>query len=282
MPHIFVSYRREDASGHAGRLYDQLIAHFGDQAVFKDIETLAPGTDFVEHIESAIAQSDVVLAVVGRDWLTIVDPATGARRLDDPDDFVRLELSAALRSDARVIPILVRGAAMPAARDLPEDLRPLARRNALELSDQQWQRGIAALVETIESGGADSPGPAAGGLGSAASLSAEVVDRSFRQWKVKVRARGEEKLLVFKMKHWGDDSLRVDGREVQKQGGKTSGGMLSEHLTASYGFMLPVRGETVPAQLTVAFKSDTLRIVGLQLAVEGRVLVSEGAEGAAV
>ena len=277
MPHIFVSYRREDAAGHAGRLYDQLIAHFGEDAVFRDIETVAPGTDFVEHIESAIAQSDVVLAVVGRDWLTIADPGTGVRRLDDPDDFVKLELSAALRSGARVIPILVRGATMPAARDLPEDIRPLARRNALELPDQHWQRGIDELLETIERGDVGRPGPTVSRRVPAASLSAEVVDRSWRQRAVKVRARGEEKVLTFKMKHWGDDSLRLDGREVQKQGGEISRGALSKHLGVSYTFALPVRAETVPARLDVAFKGDTLRIVGLQLMVDGQVIVSEGA-----
>src|SRR5207247_2365741 len=105
-------YRREDASGHAGRLYDVLAAAFGADQVFIDVDTIEPGVDFVERIETSVASVDALVAVIGRDWLTAAD-AEGRRRLDNPEDFVRLEIASALSRNIRVIPVLVEGARMP-------------------------------------------------------------------------------------------------------------------------------------------------------------------------
>jgi hypothetical protein len=139
VPGVFISYRRDDCAGHAGRLYDRLAEHFGEERVFMDIDAIDPGVDFGERIEEAVASCDLFIALIGDDWLDIKDPS-GRRRLDDPDDFVRLELAAGLaRSGLRVIPVLVEGASMPASGDLPDDLKPLARRNAFELSDARWR-----------------------------------------------------------------------------------------------------------------------------------------------
>jgi len=127
--HIILNYRREDTSAHAGRLYDDLADEFGGDQVFMDIDAIEPGVDFADVIERAVGSASVFLSLIGPRWLSAVD-AKGVRRLDKPDDFVRLEIEAALRPEVRVIPILVQNATMPSATDLPPSLAPLARRNA--------------------------------------------------------------------------------------------------------------------------------------------------------
>jgi hypothetical protein len=146
---IFISYRREDTAGDAGRLYDRLTAHFGEHMVFRDIDNIEPGTDFVGRIEDAIGACQVLLAVIGRNWLDPREP-DGRRRLDNPADWVRLELTAALRQGIRVIPVLVQDVVMPRPEQLPEPLQELARRNALKLSDDRWNYDFGRLVEVVE------------------------------------------------------------------------------------------------------------------------------------
>ncbi len=132
---IFISYRRDDSAGYAGRLFDFLAARFGSENVFMDIDTIEPGDDFRKVIANAVQTCDVVLVMIGRQWLTIPGP-DGQRRLDDPGDWVRVEVATALANpNVRVIPVLVRGASMPGEHELPGELRELAWRNALELSD---------------------------------------------------------------------------------------------------------------------------------------------------
>lgn len=149
MPGIFISYRREDTAGHAGRLYDRLADHFGNNRVFMDVAGIEAGVDFVEAIESAVSSCDVLLVMLGRGWLTATAP-TGARRLDDPNDFVRIEMATALKRNVRVIPVLVEGATLPPADALPDDLKPLARRQAVELRDSRWDADVEALIVVIE------------------------------------------------------------------------------------------------------------------------------------
>lgn len=156
MARIFISYRRGDSAGHAGRLYDRLSERFGQARVFMDIDHIGPGVDFVAVIEAAVAKCDVLLALIGEEWLDTTD-AEGRRRLDDPEDFVRVEIATALRRNILVIPVLVQGAKMPRALDLPGDLAMLARRNALELSDSRWRFDVGRLIETLE--GLDAPPP---------------------------------------------------------------------------------------------------------------------------
>ncbi len=147
--HIFLNYRREDASGHAGRLYDALADRFGPDNVFMDVDTIRLGSDFAAVIEGAVKQCDVVVAVIGRRWLD-AEGADGRRRLDDPEDFVRLELESALANDLFVIPAAVQGAAFPAAQDLPPGLEALARRQGIELRDTAWHDDINRLVRRLE------------------------------------------------------------------------------------------------------------------------------------
>jgi hypothetical protein len=146
---IFISYRRGDSSAHAGRLADRLGATFGENRVFMDVDTIEPGADFVEYIERAVGSCDVLIALIGDAWLDSRDEG-GNRRLDDPDDFVRLEVAAGLERDIRVVPVLVEGATMPRADQLPEPLRRLARRNALEISDSRWRHDAGRLIDTIQ------------------------------------------------------------------------------------------------------------------------------------
>src|SRR5215472_10121142 len=126
MRKIFISYRREDCASQAGRLCDWLDSSFGKDQVFMDVQTIDPGDDFVEAIQTAIGSSDVVIAMIGKNWLTITD-GTGRRRLENPDDYVRIEISTALDQNKRVIPVLVQGATMPRSDDLPHLLTRLVR-----------------------------------------------------------------------------------------------------------------------------------------------------------
>jgi hypothetical protein len=151
MAGTFISYRREDAAGYAGRLRESLERRLGTARVFRDVDTLRPGQDFVQAIESRLSDCAVMLAVIGRDWVNARDLA-GSRRLDEPFDFVRLEIAAALaRPNVLVVPVLVEGAAMPSAAELPENLKPLIRRHAVSLRDETWDSDVDRLVNVIES-----------------------------------------------------------------------------------------------------------------------------------
>jgi hypothetical protein len=147
-PKLFISYRREETAGHAGRLYDAIAGRFGDSNVFMDVN-LAPGIDFVEQIANAVGACDVLLVVMGPRW-TMPSDEKGGQRLEDPNDFVRLEVEIALsRPNVSVIPLLVAGARMPEPDELPESIRALSRRNALELSDLRWRYDVGRLVSTL-------------------------------------------------------------------------------------------------------------------------------------
>jgi tetratricopeptide (TPR) repeat protein len=146
---VFISYRRQEASHLAGRLYDRLAARFGEDQVFMDVDSIEPGLDFTEVIAQAVGGCRVLLALIGDRWSTAIDEA-GHRRLDDPDDTVRLEVEAALERDIRVIPILVEGAVMPRRQELPESLARLVRRNALRISHESFRQDAARLVQILE------------------------------------------------------------------------------------------------------------------------------------
>jgi TIR domain len=146
---IFMSYRRDETDFPASWLYDRLAAHFGHDKIFKDVDSIEPGDDFGEVIARAVGSCDVLLALIGEYWVSITD-SDGKPRLDDPDDFVRLEIEAALQRGVRVIPILVGDAAMPRADQLPETLRRLARRQALELSPKRFEADVHRLLRVLE------------------------------------------------------------------------------------------------------------------------------------
>ncbi len=145
---VFLSYRREDAGAYAGRLADVLLQRLGPRSVFQDVTAISPGQDYTVAIDRALAESDVALVVIGPGWLTAATPQ-GARRLLESDDYVRLELARALQRDIRVIPVLVGGARLPAAAELPDDLRGLAQRQAVELHDETWHHDVDGLIRSL-------------------------------------------------------------------------------------------------------------------------------------
>jgi len=152
--HIFLSYRREDAGGRAGRLYDHLVpgegqGGFAEDQVFMDIDTIPAGEDFRAVITDAVANCDVLLAVIGRHWTTVED-ADGRRRLENPADFVRIEVEAAMQSRVPVVPVLVDDATMPNESELPESIAELAYRNAVELSDSRWRNDVSLLLTSLK------------------------------------------------------------------------------------------------------------------------------------
>jgi len=148
MAAIFISYRRQDSRADAGRLTNDLKDHLDDKQIFRDIDTVEPGMDFIETINAAVGSSKALLAIIGPGWLTITDDQ-GRRRLDDPNDYVRLEIEAALQRDIRVIPVLVGDATMPREADLPVSISALARRQAHELSENRWDFDVEQLAGAL-------------------------------------------------------------------------------------------------------------------------------------
>jgi hypothetical protein len=146
---IFISYRREDAEGYAGRLFDKLKEHFGRQSVFMDVVAIEPGVDFVDALNNALGSCDVLVSVIGRLW-TAVSDSDGRRRLDDPLDYIRLETKIALEREIKVIPVLIQDAPMPTEKELPDELKKLARRQALKLSSDRWDYDMGRLIEALE------------------------------------------------------------------------------------------------------------------------------------
>ena len=145
---IFINYRREDSIGTAGRLRDRLAETFGQQNLFMDVDNIPAGVDFVADLNNQVATCRVFLAVIGPNWLDAKDE-TGRRRLGNPDDFVVIEIAAALSRNIPVIPVLLDGARIPKASELPDPIKPLVRRNAVELRNSQFGRDAEALIEKI-------------------------------------------------------------------------------------------------------------------------------------
>ncbi len=146
---IFLSYRRSDASGHAGRLYDYLAGYFGGSRLFFDVDTIEAGVDFEKRIVSELDHLDAVLVLIGNQWLDVRDKQ-GKRRLDDPQDNVRLEVQMALEKNLQVIPVLLQGASMPASDALPEALCDLSLRNAVRLNDDHWKSDCQLLAGILQ------------------------------------------------------------------------------------------------------------------------------------
>jgi hypothetical protein len=145
---VFVSYRHDDVPAYSGRLADRLVSRFGEEGVFLDIDAIDPGLDFRVVLRQAIEACDIVLVVIGPGWLEAREP-DGSRRLEQPNDYVRLEIEAALDRDTRIIPILVDGALMPTADQLPEELVPLCYRNAVEMG-KNFHTEMAGLITKLE------------------------------------------------------------------------------------------------------------------------------------
>lgn len=146
---VFICYRREESAAHAGRLYDAMVSRFGEENVFMDVD-LPPGVDFEKRITEVVSSCVALLVVMGPSWATATEE-DGTRRIDDPADFVRLEVETGLqRPEVTPIPVLVGGARMPRRESLPEKLRPIARRNAIEMSDGRWGYDVGRLMAALD------------------------------------------------------------------------------------------------------------------------------------
>ncbi len=164
---IFISYRRSDCQAQANGLYDGLGHRLRNASVFMDIDSIPPGVDFEQHIRNEIKRSDVVLVMIGDNWLDD-RPGTHRRRIDEANDFVRLEVENALAlPNVHIIPVLVEGAQMPPSNEIPASIQQLARLNAFELSDRRWTSDVERLARTVERLGGESWTPGLGNLSTA-------------------------------------------------------------------------------------------------------------------
>ncbi|HEV7691100.1 MAG TPA: TIR domain-containing protein [Hyphomonadaceae bacterium] len=151
MTKIFISYRREDSQYQADRLHAALKPHVADpRDIFIDVDNIPVGVDFVDHLATQVAKCDVLLALIGPGWLSARDPKTGERRLDSADDFVRIEIATALKRGIRVAPVLFDGTPVPAAADLPEDLKLLSRRNGIEIRRASFNADADRMIRGLE------------------------------------------------------------------------------------------------------------------------------------
>lgn len=148
MGSVFISYRRDETDGQARSLYQELVTRLGKGSVFMDVDSIAPGRDFRAVIQERLAACDVVLALIGRNWATSTDES-GRRRLDDERDFVRLEIATALRRNIPVTPVLLHGAQVPPAAQLPADMADLAFRQGFELRHSTWQADVEELLSRL-------------------------------------------------------------------------------------------------------------------------------------
>jgi multiple sugar transport system substrate-binding protein len=204
---IFISYRRQETAWPAGRLYDRLVEHFPREQVFRDVDNVDLGDDFVERITTAVESCDVLLVLIGPQWLTM--SKSGRRRLDDPRDYVRLEIETALTRKIRVIPILLDEAQMPDVDELPPTLAPLARRNALEISPLTFdtvrlistvRKTLAALRDSHTASGPASPTPAPKPDPSRGQVAGLEVEQLYNQ-----------ALAAFRAEHW-DKAIDLFGQ----------------------------------------------------------------------
>jgi hypothetical protein len=145
---IFISYRRSDTQGYAGRLSDSLEAYFGENRVFRDIEDIKGGSEFAKDIKSQMRSADAVIVLIGPNWLTISDEE-GERRIDNPNDWVSQEIAMAIEQGIRIFPVLIEGTILPRKEELPEHLSPILNYNAITISDKNWEADILGLGKII-------------------------------------------------------------------------------------------------------------------------------------
>ena len=231
---IFISYRREEPAAQSGRLFDNLSVRFGEDRVFMDVDSVGLGLDFHEVIQNAV----FLLRGVARDnrqpkWLSVAD-ASGNRRIDDPDDYVRLEIKAAPSRNVRVVPILLNDAPLPGVDELPPDLMSLSRRRAMKLDDATFRTGVGRLIEQLERDVPSEaiPPPAHPGQrpvptkqdksessGARQDWSATLEEKKFAYWAVRLSLSSEEHLVEWDNTGWKwNQQLKVDGILVDKPG----------------------------------------------------------------
>jgi hypothetical protein len=148
MASIFISYRRDDTEGHAGRLLDELRKRLGKDSVFMDVEGISPGLDFRQVIQTRLASCEIMLALIGPRWLDARD-ASGGRRLENKEDVLRFEIATAIKRGITVVPVLMHGTRLPEGSELPDDLRPLLKRHAFEMRHDKWSSDVKLLMDKL-------------------------------------------------------------------------------------------------------------------------------------
>jgi TIR domain len=202
-PKVFISYRRTSVAKHiAGRLSDRLSQRFKRASIFIDIDAIRPGRDFVEQLEKALSQCDVVLALIDSTWVNVAD-SSGARKLDDPNDYVVVELTTALRRGIPVIPVLLEGAAMPQGKELPIPLQPLVRRQSVRLDYDSFTSDSESLMTTLED--------ILGTTTSRGSYSAQVLSRSLPRFALRIDLIRESHVLEYR---FSKSEIRLDDQDL--------------------------------------------------------------------
>jgi hypothetical protein len=248
---IFICYRREDSHA-AGRLHDSLQQRFSRDQLFLDVDNIEPGETFVEAIQARIASSEVMLVVIGPDWLNARD-SKGQRRLEDPNDFVRLEIEAAFKRDIRVIPILLEPAEIPDAETLPSSIRPLAERQAVRLHRASFPRDAehlnAALAKVV-------------GLTKQPNIqwTAKIVKRSWQYFCVEFSQLSEHHRIEVDRRGFFDKVL-LDGTVIHK----------SVSFTASVRFRVGLHSN----QFEVNCREGFMWLKDIQLLIDNRAIFSE-------
>ncbi|HLJ95870.1 MAG TPA: TIR domain-containing protein [Gemmataceae bacterium] len=185
MSSVFISYRRSDSVQVTGRIYDKLVVAYGKENIFKDVDSIPLGTDFRQSIEASVARCDVMLVVVGKTWLNTTDP-NNRRRLDDPADFVRIEVESALKRGIRIIPLLLDDATMPSPDELPPSLKEFAYRNGTKIRPDpdfhpDMDRVLQAIVQCLPVAGEDMTRPTNTGHAPARKTLGPAPDSGVRQ-----------------------------------------------------------------------------------------------------
>jgi TIR domain len=267
-PHgIFISYRRDQAEAHAGRIYDRLCEVFGEKAVFMDVDSISPGFDFPQALDDAVKSCDVMLVLIGPGWAEVRDEK--GRRLDDPNDYVRQEVEAGLRREIPVIPVLFGGAAPPRPDELPEGLQSLVRRQAFSLPHETFRSQAQVLVDLLQ------PLVAGGAQEAQSELeptwTVEAISKTSSLRVLRVRLTHAQHLVTYDVGAFSA-TLSVDDVVVTRKfwpTGKEEGAP-----TVEVPFQL-IDGDAV-RQCTFAAYYGTWTIERATLAVDGQVLYDEG------
>lgn len=274
---IFISYRREDTAANAGRIYDHLSDRFGEDHVFMDVDSIAIGLDFTKAVVEAVSACSLLLVLVGKDWLSSADN-NGRRRIDNPDDWVRVEIETALQRDIPVVPVLVDEAELPYAEDLPASLRPFVRRQAFRLSHAGFRAEIASLIEAVAKVLGTGPDRTARTPEAVAPDSAAaqgnwqldlVTDGRYRKtFRLSSGAESHQITVKFSLIR---DSIEVDGKQVVRAEG-----------LHGHEYPLTELGQRLGRAVTITVRLKNLRLMQMEtlvLKVGNQILTYEAGRG---
>ena len=269
---IFISYRRRDSVDITGRIHDRLVAQFSAASVFKDVDAIPFGVDFRQHLEHEVSHCPALLAIIGPAWLN-ADDGQGNRRLDNPSDWVRIEIETALKRDSVVIPVLVGGAKLPKDYELPESLKGLAyRQSALVRSDPDFHRDVDRLIQRIEAvfeGLAVAAQPNAKSSPKSASSYAALIDDLTNALTQATQSPHNQRGPRLTRRHW----LRLMGLGLLGLGGALATRRWFPHLWATYGRKvsqsLP-QLSAMPDRLRAAWEAATVEEASLSTEAETR------------